>query len=88
MAPEERIALIKENLAETLDFDIIEKIINEGRDPKVYWGTYVAGRAGKTVVVRFEADFFSMTARRPDGLTADTSSLPSNSPNCCGPAAS
>lgn len=42
MAAEERIALIKENLAETLDFDIIEKIINEGKDPKIYWGTYVA----------------------------------------------
>lgn len=41
MAAEERIALIKENLAETLDFDMIEKIINEGKDPKVYWGTYV-----------------------------------------------
>lgn len=41
MAPEERLALIKENLAEFLDFDIIEKIVNEGKDPKVYWGTYV-----------------------------------------------
>lgn len=41
MAAEERIALIKENLAEALDFDMIEKIINEGKDPKVYWGTYV-----------------------------------------------
>lgn len=41
MAAEERIALIKENLAEWLDFDMIEKIINEGKDPKVYWGTYV-----------------------------------------------
>lgn len=39
MAAEERIALIRENLAETLDFDIIEKIINDGNDPKVYWGT-------------------------------------------------
>lgn len=39
MAADERIALIKENLAEDLDFDIIEKIINEGKDPKVYWGT-------------------------------------------------
>lgn len=39
MPAEERIALIKENLAETLDFDIIEKIINDGKDPKVYWGT-------------------------------------------------
>lgn len=42
MAAEERIALIKENLAEWLDFDMIEKIVNEGKDPKVYWGTYVS----------------------------------------------
>lgn len=41
MAPEERLALIKENLAEVLDFDIIEKIVHDGKDPKVYWGTYV-----------------------------------------------
>lgn len=41
MAADERIALIKENLAEVLDFDIIEKIIRDGKDPKVYWGTYV-----------------------------------------------
>lgn len=39
MAAEDRIALISENLAECLDFDMIEKIINEGKDPKVYWGT-------------------------------------------------
>ncbi|KAJ4418400.1 Tyrosine--tRNA ligase cytoplasmic [Gnomoniopsis sp. IMI 355080] len=44
MAAEERIALIKENLAEVLDFDIVEKIINEGKDPKVYWGTATTGR--------------------------------------------
>ena len=39
MPAEERIALIKENLAEHLDFDIVEKIIHEGKDPKIYWGT-------------------------------------------------
>ncbi|ROW13796.1 hypothetical protein VPNG_03566 [Cytospora leucostoma] len=44
MPAEERIALIKENLAEYLDFDIVEKIINEGKDPKVYWGTATTGR--------------------------------------------
>lgn len=36
---EQRIALIKENLAEVLNFDIVEKIMDEGvRNPKVYWG--------------------------------------------------
>ncbi|KAH8754128.1 hypothetical protein F5883DRAFT_187188 [Diaporthe sp. PMI_573] len=44
MPAEERIALIKENLAETLDFDVIEKIINDGKDPKIYWGTATTGR--------------------------------------------
>lgn len=44
MKAEERLDLIKENLAEVLDFDIIEKIINDGGDPKVYWGTATTGR--------------------------------------------
>lgn len=44
MPAEERLALIKENLAEWLDFDIIEKIIHDGKDPKVYWGTATTGR--------------------------------------------
>lgn len=36
---EERVALIKENLAEVLNFEIVEKILDENtRLPKVYWG--------------------------------------------------
>lgn len=34
----ERIALIKENLAEFLNPEIIEDIVNEGRSPRIYWG--------------------------------------------------
>ncbi|BCR88622.1 tyrosine--tRNA ligase TYS1 [Aspergillus chevalieri] len=40
----ERLALIRENLAETLNFEIIENIIAEGNNPKVYWGTATTGR--------------------------------------------
>ncbi|KAI1437459.1 tyrosyl-tRNA synthetase [Xylaria sp. CBS 124048] len=40
----ERLALIKENLAEFLNPEIIEKIINEGRNPRIYWGTATTGR--------------------------------------------
>ncbi|KYK60541.1 tyrosyl-tRNA synthetase, class Ib [Drechmeria coniospora] len=40
----ERLGLIRENLAETLNPEIIEKILNEGRNPKVYWGTATTGR--------------------------------------------
>ncbi|KAJ3556212.1 hypothetical protein NPX13_g10187 [Xylaria arbuscula] len=36
---DERITLIKENLAEFLNPEIIETIINEGRNPRIYWGT-------------------------------------------------
>ncbi|KAF2274961.1 tyrosyl-tRNA synthetase [Westerdykella ornata] len=43
-SPEERLALIKENLAEVLDGEIIEKILKEGRHPKIYWGTATTGR--------------------------------------------
>jgi tyrosyl-tRNA synthetase len=38
LGKEERIALIKENLQEVLNFDIIEKVLDEGRHPKIYWG--------------------------------------------------
>lgn len=34
-----RFALIKENLQEILNPDIIEGILAEGRNPKIYWGT-------------------------------------------------
>lgn len=38
LSAEERLALIKENLAEFLDPEIIETIVKEGRNPKIYWG--------------------------------------------------
>jgi tyrosyl-tRNA synthetase len=41
---EARLALIRENLAEMLNGDIIEKIVNEGGSPKIYWGTATTGR--------------------------------------------
>ncbi|KAG5932756.1 hypothetical protein E4U59_007305 [Claviceps monticola] len=40
----ERLALLKENLAEVLNPEIIEEILAEGRDPKIYWGTATTGR--------------------------------------------
>lgn len=30
--------MINENLAEVLNQEIIEKILDEGRNPKIYWG--------------------------------------------------
>jgi tyrosyl-tRNA synthetase len=33
-----RFALIKENLSEVLNPEIIENILAEGRHPKIYWG--------------------------------------------------
>jgi hypothetical protein len=35
---EERFSLIKENLAEVLNPEIIQSILDEGRNPKIYWG--------------------------------------------------
>ena len=34
----ERLALITENLQEVLNLDLIETILAEGRNPKIYWG--------------------------------------------------
>ncbi|KAJ0345240.1 hypothetical protein COL154_001747 [Colletotrichum chrysophilum] len=41
---QERFALIQENLAEVMNPEIIEKILAEGRNPKIYWGTATTGR--------------------------------------------
>ncbi|KAL2262892.1 hypothetical protein VTK26DRAFT_9097 [Humicola hyalothermophila] len=41
---EQRLALIKENLAEVLNEEIIKKILDEGRHPKIYWGSATTGR--------------------------------------------
>jgi tyrosyl-tRNA synthetase len=38
MEPSERLALIRENLAEFLNPEIVEKIISEGGNPKIYGG--------------------------------------------------
>lgn len=34
----EKLALINENLAEVLNPEIIQGILNEGRNVKIYWG--------------------------------------------------
>ncbi|CAF3457959.1 unnamed protein product [Fusarium graminearum] len=44
LSNEERLGLIKENLAEVLNPEIIEGILAEGRSPKIYWGTATTGR--------------------------------------------
>ncbi|KIE01467.1 tyrosyl-tRNA synthetase, partial [Metarhizium majus ARSEF 297] len=40
----EKFDIIRENLAEVLNPEIIEKILDEGRHPKIYWGTATTGR--------------------------------------------
>jgi tyrosyl-tRNA synthetase len=36
----ERFALISESLAEILNPELIEKVLAEGRNPRIYWGTF------------------------------------------------
>lgn len=43
-AAKARLDLITENLAETLNPEIIENILAEGRNPRIYWGTATTGR--------------------------------------------
>jgi hypothetical protein len=38
LSKEERLALIRVNLAEVLNPEILENVINEGCDPRIYWG--------------------------------------------------
>ena len=42
----QRFALIQENLAEVLNDEIIKKILDEGRHPKIYWGEFANRCAG------------------------------------------
>ncbi|KIW01309.1 tyrosine-tRNA ligase [Verruconis gallopava] len=44
MNTEQKLALIKENLAEVLNPEIIDAVYAEGRDPVIYWGTATTGR--------------------------------------------
>ncbi|KAL8342598.1 hypothetical protein RB598_004125 [Gaeumannomyces tritici] len=44
LTKEERLALINENLEEALNMEIIEEILAQGRDPKIYWGSATTGR--------------------------------------------
>ncbi|KAL4895267.1 tyrosyl-tRNA synthetase [Aspergillus ambiguus] len=44
MTPDERFALITENLQEVLNQDLIKTILDEGKNPRVYWGTAPTGR--------------------------------------------
>ena len=39
LGAEEKFALVKENLAEILNPEIIEDVYAGGRDPRIYWGT-------------------------------------------------
>ncbi|OKL55336.1 Tyrosine--tRNA ligase, cytoplasmic [Talaromyces atroroseus] len=43
-AAKARFDLISENLAEALNPEIIEAILAEGRNPRIYWGTATTGR--------------------------------------------
>jgi tyrosyl-tRNA synthetase len=38
----EKLGLIKENLAEVLNPEILENVFAEGRSPKIYWGTSIS----------------------------------------------
>ena len=44
-----RFALIQENLAEVLNDEIIKKILNEGKHPKIYWGASPADHTTVTL---------------------------------------
>lgn len=45
MEAPERLALIRENLIEILNPEIIEKIVAEGGHPKIYWGEQLEPRS-------------------------------------------
>lgn len=40
LSAEARFALIRDNLGEILNPELIESVLAEGRNPRVYWGKY------------------------------------------------
>ncbi|KAF2115549.1 hypothetical protein BDV96DRAFT_546521 [Lophiotrema nucula] len=44
LSVDEQLALIKENLQETLNQEIIEEVLKKGEPLKIYWGTATTGR--------------------------------------------
>lgn len=70
---EQKLALINENLEEVLNPEIIEKVLDEGRNVKVYWGRFLrratCGSSHQTLKV----------PPRPAGRTVDTWSRRSRS---------
>lgn len=44
LSMDEQLALIKENLQETLNQEIIEEVLKKGEPLKIYWGTATTGR--------------------------------------------
>ncbi|GKU04872.1 tyrosyl-trna synthetase [Fusarium langsethiae] len=44
LSKEEKLALIQENLAEVLKPEIIESVLDQGRNVKIYWGTAPTGK--------------------------------------------
>ncbi|KAH6679938.1 tyrosyl-tRNA synthetase [Plectosphaerella plurivora] len=44
LSTEQKLALLKRNLSEVLDQQIIEDVYKQGRDPVIYWGTATTGR--------------------------------------------
>lgn len=65
---DERLTLIRENLAEILNPEIIEDAMKEGRNPKIYFGTDRCPPLEHTGSVLMS----SKELRRLDDLTADT----------------
>lgn len=86
LTKEERLALINENLEEALNMEIIEEVLAQGRDPKIYWGMFwlmgMAGRAtrapaGAETNTRSTTRRRLQEAQRPDDRTSATSCPPS-----------
>jgi hypothetical protein len=46
LTTEQKLALLKRNLSEVLDQQIIEDVYKQGRDPVIYWGAHLQRRDG------------------------------------------
>jgi hypothetical protein len=74
MGAREKLALINEGLIEVLNPELIESVLAEGRNPKIYWGSFHDVLLRLLETYTNSRVFLHQERPRQDALTADTSS--------------
>jgi Tyrosyl-tRNA synthetase len=78
LTKEEQLALINENLAEVLNPEIIEDVLNKGETLKIYWGTATTGAPHCGYFVPVGGDWYIPSRQRLMRLFTDHENCPAS----------